>query len=501
MTEPWHRMRYELEIMVGPRAGQTQTIEETMTVGRSRDNSLSLSDAEDPQISLEHAVLFLKGGKLFIRDQVSSNGTFVDDRRVEEAELGNGCAVSLGPNGPHFRIHCPSGADRQAVMPGKLSRPLSRSMSTRPGAVSIRQSAGLGPDDASGLGADTSLNLSQSTLRSMEHGEFSPSLLGRMLASESQRGKVKSALGRRRIRQGRLAKAIAALLVLAVVSALWLFYQNLRYKELLRAQSGMAERIRDLESQLEAKEGTGPDSAKSALVARLRAYERKYMGLNIRNRDRIAFYADGLGYRISMALVAFGNQNYLVPEIFIRQVKAHIQAFDGPLRKSVRSAFHRDPSLRGMIERELAAANVPKAFFYLAVNESMLNPLALSPAGARGIWQLMPATARAYGLKVPENWKSVPPTLDSRTDPVASTRAAVRHLKDLLQQMGDVALVMASYNAGEPKVRRALSMIDDPVNNRDFWYIYRMGYLTGETNEYIPKIVALMLLDQEKNAQ
>jgi membrane-bound lytic murein transglycosylase D len=57
---------------------------------------------------------------------------------------------------------------------------------------------------------------------------------------------------------------------------------------------------------------------------------------------------------------------------------------------------------------------------------------------------------------------------------------------------------MAAYNAGEGRISRELRKIDDPINNRDFWYIYRSGTLAKETNEYVPKIVATMVIDQNR---
>ena len=59
-------------------------------------------------------------------------------------------------------------------------------------------------------------------------------------------------------------------------------------------------------------------------------------------------------------------------------------------------------------------------------------------------------------------------------------------------------LVLAAYNAGEGRVQGALRKIDDPLRNRDFWYIYRMGYLAEETNEYIPRVFALMIISENQ---
>ena len=111
----------------------------------------------------------------------------------------------------------------------------------------------------------------------------------------------------------------------------------------------------------------------------------------------------------------------------------------------------------------------------------------------------MPRTGREYGLKVPKNWRDAPVWEDERTDPLKSTRSAIKYLKVLLGQFGTVPLAMAAYNAGEGRISRELRKIDDPINNRDFWYIYRSGTLMPETNEYVPKIVATMVIDKDRS--
>ena len=118
--------------------------------------------------------------------------------------------------------------------------------------------------------------------------------------------------------------------------------------------------------------------------------------------------------------------------------------------------------------------------------------MALSHAGARGLWQFMPKTARQFGLKVNDH-------VDERIDPQKATYAAAEYFKDLIGIFGgksSVMLCMAAYNAGEGRVMGALRKIDDPMRNRDFWYIYRMGYLAEETNEYIPRVISFIIISE-----
>lgn len=110
--------------------------------------------------------------------------------------------------------------------------------------------------------------------------------------------------------------------------------------------------------------------------------------------------------------------------------------------------------------------------------ESGGKSTALSPKGARGLWQFMPDTARRYGLVVTAS-------LDERLDPYKSTRAAARYLRDLYGQFGNWPLALAAYNAGEDTVQRAV----ERTSTRDFISIARMGILPLETRSYVPAVL------------
>jgi hypothetical protein len=128
----------------------------------------------------------------------------------------------------------------------------------------------------------------------------------------------------------------------------------------------------------------------------------------------------------------------------------------------------------------LAEERVPVELLSVAYVESGFNPLALSPKGARGIWQFMPATARRYGLAVDGD-------LDHRTHPEHATRAAARYLRDLYGQFGDWKLALAAYNAGEGRVWGVIRR----TGIRDFDEMSRRGLLPAETRAYVPSVLAV----------
>lgn len=131
-----------------------------------------------------------------------------------------------------------------------------------------------------------------------------------------------------------------------------------------------------------------------------------------------------------------------------------------------------------IFEQALDAYGLPLELKYLPVIESGLNPKAVSRVGATGLWQFMLATGKQYGLTVNS-------LVDERRDPIKSSYAAARYLKDLYKIFGDWNLVIAAYNAGPDKINKAIHRAG---GERDYWKIY--PYLPKETRGYVPGFIA-----------
>jgi membrane-bound lytic murein transglycosylase D len=144
------------------------------------------------------------------------------------------------------------------------------------------------------------------------------------------------------------------------------------------------------------------------------------------------------------------------------------------------------PALRA----ELAKAGLPTDLVWLSLIESGHNPTIVSPAGAAGLWQFIPESARMYGLTV-DRW------VDQRFDPERSTEAAVRYLSDLRTRFGSWELAMAAYNMGHGGLLRSMKKF----NTNDFWVLtrYEAG-LPYETTLYVPKILATAIAMANKKA-
>lgn len=131
-----------------------------------------------------------------------------------------------------------------------------------------------------------------------------------------------------------------------------------------------------------------------------------------------------------------------------------------------------------IFEEALGKHGLPYELKYVPVIESALKPMARSRAGAAGLWQFMPSTAKRYGLEVNS-------LVDERYDVYKSTEAACVFLQALYTIFGDWNLAIAAYNCGPGNVSKA---IHNAGGKRDFWSIY--PYLPHETRMYVPLFIA-----------
>jgi len=155
--------------------------------------------------------------------------------------------------------------------------------------------------------------------------------------------------------------------------------------------------------------------------------------------------------------------------------------FSGALSRSGRYV----PRMSSILEKE----GVPQELVYLPLIESGFRTHAVSRAGAVGPWQLIPGTGRRYGLRIDQY-------VDERRDPVKSTQAAARYLKDLHDMFGDWHLSLAAYNTGEGNIVRILNR----GRADDFWEMSDRGYLYQETENFVPEFLAALQIAEKPEA-
>jgi len=169
-------------------------------------------------------------------------------------------------------------------------------------------------------------------------------------------------------------------------------------------------------------------------------------------------------------------------------VAAYINFFANTQRghNTLLHSFQRAGRYKTMIQRVMAEEGMPQDLIYLAVAESGFNPRAIGPktrsgGKAGGMWQFMPTGS--YGL-------ARNAYVDERFDPEKSTRAYARYMKFIYSQLGDWYLSMAGYDWGSGNIQRAVQK----TGYADFWELYKRNNLPGETKNYVPEILAAIII-------
>lgn len=191
---------------------------------------------------------------------------------------------------------------------------------------------------------------------------------------------------------------------------------------------------------------------------------------------------DEAGESVAPAEVAFD-----FPVVENQKVRYYIDFYTGPGREVFKRWLERSSRYVPMMQEIFAEYGLPQDLVYLAMVESGYNPKAYSWAQASGPWQFIRGTGRIFGLQ--DDWWH-----DERRDFAKSTRAAARYLKELHRIFdGNWYLAVASYNAGEGKLSRAVAR----YGTRDFWELSQGKYLRDETKNYVPKLLAFLLMAKQ----
>ncbi len=190
------------------------------------------------------------------------------------------------------------------------------------------------------------------------------------------------------------------------------------------------------------------------------------------DRNDIPVYPD------SVYMQRLGNLPNVINLPYNEHVRSFIELYVNKKRKSVKVMLGLAQYYFPIFEEILDKTGVPQELKYLAVIESALNPKAVSGVGATGLWQFMYTTGKMYDLKINS-------LVDERRDPIKSSYAAARYLKDLYTIYKDWTLAIAAYNCGPGNVNKAIKRSG---GKNDFWEIY--PYLPQETRGYVPAFIA-----------
>jgi membrane-bound lytic murein transglycosylase D len=182
-------------------------------------------------------------------------------------------------------------------------------------------------------------------------------------------------------------------------------------------------------------------------------------------------------------LVSLGLSDYRLNLLARRSVERNIKVLSQDIRGRFTIWLARSGRYVRMMKSILREEGIPEDMVWLSLIESGFNTRAYSRRRAAGPWQFIEGTGKRYGLTI--NW-----WVDERRDPVKSTRAAARYLRDLHEMFGSWSLAMASYNAGENKIKRAIRR----TGSKDYWRLLKTSHIRQETKNYVPKFIAARLI-------
>jgi hypothetical protein len=445
----------------GMRTGVRFALQDVITrVGRGPGNDIVVEGADAASVSLEHLEIRREGETFRIRDLQSTNGTFVNGERVEEVPLDAPSLIRLGGQGPEFSF----------VVEAPAAPPLERTLES---AAAPTQAAAAPQATFEGLLADAVERARHARARGVPNPTMTV-----------MRDALNTALRTRGRRATRIICALAIVLVAVTGAAAW------RIRAIEAQRAAIDRRIATLEKQLsDAAGGTDTDR----LASELEIYQGQ--GEQLRNSVLSRFgprpREDFVTTQIRLLLAEFGAETYSVPPEFADRVRFYIEGYQGSDRpimaRALGSVAGRIEAIRTIVEQE----QLPPDLAYIPVVETAMHSGKSSAAGAAGPWQLTPATARANGLRVDDD-------VDERESLVKSTLAGCRYLRALILDFGagsSVMLALAAYNVGPGKVRQAvMNTVRDPIRQRNFWYLYRVRALPQETREYVPKVIAAMII-------
>lgn len=212
---------------------------------------------------------------------------------------------------------------------------------------------------------------------------------------------------------------------------------------------------------------------------------------------------DVFGDTLQLASSSVAADSTVVPpswDLDVRSYETHdrvvhfVELFSGRARERITERLDRGSRYEAMIRAKLKAGGIPEDMYYLALIESGFDPDAYSKAAAVGMWQFMTSTARDVGMRV--DW-----WVDERRDPIRSTNAAVRFIRDLRDQFGSLYLAAAAYNGGPGRVSRGMARYADDVSGSAgddaFFVLAGKDYLKPETRDYVPQLIAAALIAKE----
>ncbi|MDA1314561.1 MAG: FHA domain-containing protein [Acidobacteria bacterium] len=440
---------------------------DVIRIGRDPSNDVVL---EGSTVSSRHCQIRFDGLAYRVYDSGSTNGTYVDGRRVEQALLMPHAEIRFGAVGPRYAFeveHVAASADLDKTVVFSESQ-LRREEQDQP--ISVRA-----PDVSVDHHDEKLLSAAVEKAREARR-------MGRLDQTQTI---MREMLGMAKGRAGKRFKIAIGVLAAALVAVSGLGYWKVQEKtDLDRQIEGIEERLAS--GQLDQAEI-------DRLMERLDEHQREAQALQSGLLFRWGILGEEqlfIQREVRTLLKEFGAEAYSIPPGFIEQVERFIERYQTSDRAHVERVMGKSRAELERMREIFVEEKLPPDLAYMVLVESAFLAGSYSRAGAAGPWQFRAATARQYGLTVTQE-------VDERYDLDKSTRAAAAYIRRLILDFGagsSAMLALAAYNVGPSEVKRAVRKIEDPIKQRNFWYLYRVRALPAETREYVPKIIAAIIV-------
>jgi pSer/pThr/pTyr-binding forkhead associated (FHA) protein/soluble lytic murein transglycosylase-like protein len=450
----------------GRLAGTRHSLRDDVTrIGRSAENDVIITDAAI--VSGHHLEIRKVGATYRLCDLNSTNGTYLNGQRIsEEVLLEPPCVIRLGADGPELSFvleDAPVVDLNQTILAGSTPLVIPEPEPAPAGMSNVHQDL-----------------LSEAVERAR--------MARRMGTGDSTVVIMRQMLDTALHRTSRKFKVAIALLVCALIGTSG--YGFWKIQGLKKEKGQIDGQIQQVEAMLAQAKADSPET--DQLIDQLDQYEDQAISLQSTLLYRVSSFEheEAIKHEIRALMKEFGAETYSIPPEFVTRVKHFIELYQGPDRSNMERALGEAGKQMDTMRRIFEENSLPPDLAYIVLVESALSSDSASSAGAVGLWQFTPVTARAYGLRVDDH-------VDERLDTVKCTRAACKYIRDLILDFGagsSVMLALAAYNLGPTKVKTAIRKVNDPIKQRNFWYLYRARAVPPETREYVPKVIAVMLI-------
>ena len=467
-------LRSEIYVTInrGQEDEQQHTFSNSFKIGRGSTCEVQI---QSPVVSAHHVEILFENDQWWLHDLHSTNGTFFDGELIYKAPLSDRATIQLGKDGPIVSFKIKSHDPNQRAL---LQRSLFGTMiSSLPTATQMLQHY-----------------FSSSLPKSA--GQYTIYL----------RTALNQAL---RKRSKKFLILIACVTAVAIMALGYAWQQQQRLARLEPLGIDIFYTMKALELQIARLSDRLQNSTNDTLVQEVGAMRKKYLSLQKEYDnyiDQLGVYDESVDETERLILrVArtFGECEINAPKDFLAEVQSFVKKWQSSNRLEIAIARSLAYNYHESIAEEFLANQLPPQFLYLALQESDFDVSRSGPKTrygiAKGMWQFIPRTAAAYGLKVGplRNYRRVDPR-DERHDFEKSTKAAARFVYDLYKTkaQGSGMLVLASYNWGIGNLQRAIEMMPANPKERNFWNLVRLKKIPRETYDFVLYIVSAAVIGE-----